>query len=403
MSPLFDDPFFRRFFDIPDFGMPQERQSQSLGSGVIVDAEGFIITNDHVIRDADQVRVALADGREYDAEIALRDERTDLAVLKISAPDLPVIPIGNSDALEVGDIVLAIGNPFGVGQTVTSGIVSGLARTNVGITDFGSFIQTDAAINPGNSGGALVSMSGELIGINTAIFTRSGGSHGIGFAIPTSMVNAVLQSARGGLSAVVRPWLGADLQTVTSDIAQSLGLDRPQGALITRIEPESPAASAGLRQGDLVLSLDGAAINDAEGFSFLFSTKGVDGGAAISFRRGGETLETIISLEPAPAADASERLMVENSVLAGATVEPVTPATVEQYRLAARSGMVISAIAPRSPAASIGLQPGDVVLAVNGVETTNAASMRRATSERTRSWQVTIQRGSSILRQFFRT
>ncbi len=229
-NPMFDDPLFRRFFGAPG-NIPREQMQRSLGSGVIVDTGGLVITNNHVVEGATEVKVSLADKREFEAEIVLKDARTDLAVLKIKDPKehFPAIEFGNSDELEVGDLVLAIGNPFGVGQTVTHGIVSALARTQVGITDYQFFIQTDAAINPGNSGGALVDLSGKLVGINTAIFSRSGGSQGIGFAIPVNMVRVVVASARGGGSAVKRPWLGAKLQNITPEIAEGLGHEASLG------------------------------------------------------------------------------------------------------------------------------------------------------------------------------
>jgi len=261
-TPFAGDPFFERFF-----GGPQTRQREvnSLGSGVIVDASGVIVTNNHVVAGAQDLRVVLSDRREFAAELLLADERTDLAVLKIDADaPLPVMTLDASGTAEVGDLVLAIGNPFGVGQTVTSGIVSALARTDVGITDYAFFIQTDAAVNPGNSGGALVNMSGELIGVNTAIFSRSGGSQGIGFAIPAEMVRTVVAAAREG-GRVVRPWLGARLQAVTSDLAQSFGLDRPQGAVVAELWPGGAAERGGLQRGDVVLAVDGQPVNDRPG------------------------------------------------------------------------------------------------------------------------------------------
>ncbi len=219
-NPLLDDPIFRRFFGVP--GQQQEQVQRSLGSGVIVDASGLVVTNVHVIEGADQVKVSLSDKREFEAEIVLKDSRSDLAVLRLkdTKEKFPALEFTNSDELLVGDVVMAIGNPFGVGQTVTHGIISALARTQVGITDYQFFIQTDAAINPGNSGGALVDMNGRLAGINTAIYSRSGGSQGIGFAIPANMVRVVVASAKGGGKAVKRPWLGAKLQAVTPEIAE---------------------------------------------------------------------------------------------------------------------------------------------------------------------------------------
>ncbi len=237
-------------------GVPREQVQRSLGSGVIVDPSGLVMTNNHVIANATEVKVSLADKRELEAEIVLKDERTDLAVLRIKNGNerFPALPFADSDEVQVGDVVLAIGNPFSVGQTVTHGIVSAVARTQVGITDYQFFIQTDAAINPGNSGGALVDSAGRLVGINTAIFSRTGGSIGIGFAIPANMVRVVANSAKGGGSAVQRPWLGARLQAVTPEIAETLGLKRPAGALVAGISPGGPAAKAGLKTGDLIVA-----------------------------------------------------------------------------------------------------------------------------------------------------
>src|SRR5881394_3450185 len=246
-NPLLDDPIFRRFFGVP--GQQPEQMQRSLGSGVMVDPSGLVVTNVHVIEGADEVKVSLSDKREFEAEIVLKDPRSDLAVLQLKGvhEKFPTLDFANSDELLVGDVVLAIGNPFGVGQTVTHGIISALARTQVGITDYQFFIQTDAAINPGNSGGALVDMTGKLVGINTAIFSRSGGSQGIGFAIPANMVRVVVASAKTGGTTVKRPWLGARLQAVTPEISESLGLKRPAGALVASVTTGSAAARAGMR------------------------------------------------------------------------------------------------------------------------------------------------------------
>src|SRR5689334_7273339 len=260
-NPLLDDPIFRRFFGVPGGGGNQLQRS--LGSGVIIDPAGLVVTNNHVIEGADEVKVSVADKREFEATLVLKDARTDLAVLRIKDGHerFPILDFADSDAVQVGDVVLAIGNPFGVGQTVTHGIVSALARTQVGISDYRFFIQTDAAINPGNSGGALVDMTGRLIGINTAIYSRSGGSQGIGFAIPANMVRVVVASARGGSGAVKRPWLGAKLQTITPEIAENLGLPRPSGALVASLTPTSPATRAGLKPGDVIVSIDGQPVD----------------------------------------------------------------------------------------------------------------------------------------------
>src|SRR5258705_1245784 len=250
---LLDDPIFRRFFGVPDGpGGPGEQVQRSLGSGVLVDATGLVVTNNHVIEGADQVKVSLSAKREFEAEMVLKDSRSDLAVLRIKSQNerFPALEFADSDALAVGDGVLAIGNPFAVGQTVTHGIVSAVARTQVGITDYQFFIQTDAAINPGNSGGALVDLGGRLVGINTAIFSRSGGSQGIGFAIPANMARGVIPSRQGGSAVVRRPWLGAKLQAVTPEIAESLSLKRPTGALVAGITAKSPAAPPGPQTRD---------------------------------------------------------------------------------------------------------------------------------------------------------
>src|ERR1044072_5660208 len=285
-NPFMEDPFFRRFFCGGQGTMPQQGQ-RSVGSGVIVDAGGLVMTNNHVIEGATEVKIALADKREFEAEIVLKDSRTDLAVLRVKdgRERFAAIDIGNSDELQVGDVVLAIGHPFGVGQTVTHGIVSALARTQVGITDYQFFIQTDAAINPGNSGGALVDMTGRLAGVNTAIFSRSGGSQGIGFAIPANMVRVVVASAKSGGKAVKRPWLGARLQAVTPEIAETLGLKLPSGALVANVAPNSPAARAGLKPSDLIVAIDGQTVDDPNAFDYRFATRPLGGSAPVDAPR----------------------------------------------------------------------------------------------------------------------
>eukprot|EP01037_Dinobryon_pediforme_P022466 gene22466-23638_t len=297
VSPMFDDPIFRRFFggDQMD-GAPRERIESSLGSGVIIERSGLIVTNHHVIKNATDVRIALSDKRELDADIVLKDEKTDLAILKIREKgDYPVLPLGESDAIERGDVVHAVGSPFGVGQTVTQGIVSALARTQVGVSDYRFFIQTDAAINPGNSGGALVDLQGNLVGIPSEIYSRSGGSIGIGFAIPVSMVKFIVAQAKNG-GVVRRPWLGASLQSVTSDLAESLGLKRPVGALVASVVPSGPSAKAGLKAGDLVTALDGVEIEDPDGFGYRFSTKPLGTTTRLTVLRGASTIDLPIGL-----------------------------------------------------------------------------------------------------------
>src|SRR6201747_628425 len=284
-NPLLDDPIFRRFFGVP--GQQPEQRQRSLGSGVMVDPSGLVVTNVHVIEGADEVKVSLSDKREFEAEIVLKDPRSDLAVLRLKGINekFPTLDFANSDELQVGDIVLAIGNPFGVGQTVTHGIISALARTQVGITDYQFFIQTDAAINPGNSGGALVDMTGRLVGVNTAIFSRSGGSQGIGFAIPANMVRVVVASAKSGGKAVKRPRLGARLQAGTPEIAETLGLRIPSGALVANVTPNSPAAKAGLKFSDLIVSIDGQSIDDPNAFDYRYAPRPLGGTAQLDIPR----------------------------------------------------------------------------------------------------------------------
>src|SRR5437870_6306415 len=322
-NPLFDDPIFRRFFGVPGApGGQGDPVQRSLGSGVPVDPAGLIVTNSHVIEGADQVKVSLADKREFEAEMVLKDSRSDLAILRIKAQNerFPALELADSDALEVGDVVLAIGNPFAVGQTVTHGIVSALARTEVGITDYQFFIQTDAAINPGNSGGALVDLGGRLVGINTAIFSRTGGSQGIGFAIPANMVKVVVASAKSGGSIVQRPWLGARLQAVTPEIAEGLGLKRPSGALIASVTPTSPAARAGLKTSDLIVAIDGQPVEDANAFDYRFATKPIGGSARLGIVRGGKELALNVVLEAAPDTPHEELVIEASSPFQGAKV-----------------------------------------------------------------------------------
>jgi len=405
VSPFFNDPFFQRFFGNRDFGAPRQRAQRSLGSGVIIDASGIVITNHHVIKGADAVRIVLSDKREFATEIILKDERTDLAVLRVRDGNVnfPFVPFADSDDLEVGDIVLAIGNPFGVGQTVTSGIVSALARTHVGVSDYQFFIQTDAAINPGNSGGGLIDMNGRLVGINTAIFSRSGGSNGIGFAIPSNMVRVIAQSAREG-GRVLRPWLGATLQAVTSDIADSLGLDRPRGALVVKISPKGPAANAGLRVGDLITEIDGAPIEDPNGFGYRFATKGVRGETQLTVinRRGRERQARIV-LMTAPDRPAEQRVIPGRSPFAGATVSNVSPAVSEELGLEdVTDGALVVDIRRGSTAARVGLRRGDVVVEVNGREIISTGDLAALARRDFDYWRIAINRNGQILRMTLR-
>ncbi len=400
-NPFMSDPFFRQFFG---GGMPRELVQRSLGSGVIVDPSGLVVTNYHVIADASDVKIALSDKREFGADVVLKDQRSDLAVLRIKGATerFPTLQFANSDDLAVGDVVLAIGDPFGVGQTVTHGIVSAVARTQVGISDYQFFIQTDAAINPGNSGGALVDMSGRLVGINSAIYSRSGGSQGIGFAIPANGVRVVVASAEGGSSAVKRAWLGAKLQEVTPEIADSLGLKRPSGALIASLVPGSPAARAGLKTGDLLVSIDGVDIEDPNAFDYRFATKPIGGAAQVGVVRQGRNFVVPIGLEPLPDTPRDEVEIHARSPFLGATVANLSPALADELQLDPQTeGVVITAIADGSTAQNIGFRKGDVVLSVNNQKITKSGDLERATNNGGHQWRVTIVRGGQQISVMF--
>ncbi|MDO1560267.1 Do family serine endopeptidase [Brevundimonas sp. 2R-24] len=359
------DPFWE-FFG----GQPRVGVAQSIGSGVIVRSDGVVVTNNHVIQGAQEIRIVLSDRREYEARVLLADPRQDLAVLKIDELDeeLPVLRIDDRENLQVGDLVLAIGNPFGVGQTVTSGIISALNRTETGISDSSSFVQTDAAINPGNSGGALVDMDGDLIGINTAIFSRSGSSAGVGFAIPAAAVRRAVESAVGGSRTIIRPWLGATGQGVTAEIARSLGLDRPSGVVVSEVYPNSPAARAGIREGDIITAVDGNEVNDLSGLNFRVGAARPGTQAQISLLRDGRAQTVTARLDTAPDGPRDPRRIQGRNPFSGATFVNLTPAAADELGASAFTGpgALVTEAPQGSIAAAIGLQPGDVVTAVNG-------------------------------------
>jgi Do/DeqQ family serine protease len=393
-NPLLEDPIFRRFFGLP--GGQQEQMQRSLGSGVMVDPSGLVVTNVHVIEGADQVKVSLSDKREFEAEIVLKDSRSDLAVLRLkdAHEKFPTLDFANSDELMVGDVVLAIGNPFGVGQTVTHGIISALARTQVGITDYQFFIQTDAPINPGNSGGALVDMTGRLAGINTAIYSRSGGSQGIGFAIPANMVRVVVASAKGGGKAVKRPWLGAKLQNVTQDIADSLGLRSPNGALVASVVANSPAARAGLKSSDLIVAVDGQPIDDPNAFDYRFATRPLGGTAQVDVQRAGKPVKLTIALETAPDAGRNEITLSTRSPFQGAKVSNISPAVADELHLDADTeGVVVTEVGDDTTAANVGFQKGDIIQNVNNQKIGKTADLEKATRDGGRLWRITLLRG----------
>jgi Do/DeqQ family serine protease len=399
-NPLFDDPIFRHFFGDQGNGRPGGRTAQSLGSGVLVDSSGLVVTNFHVIEGMTEVKVVLADRRDFEAEIVLRDQRTDLAVLRLKGgTNLPFMELGDSDSLQIGDLVLAIGNPFGVGQTVTQGIVSALARTQAGISDYGFFIQTDASINPGNSGGALVDMNGRLAGINSAIVTQSGGSVGIGFAIPANMVKIVVAAAKTGGKQVKRPWLGASLQPVTHEIAETLGLDRPAGALVTDVVAEGPAAAAGLRHGDVISKVDGQVVDDTEGVTYRFATKPLGTTAQIRVIRNGKPEDLNVKLVAAPETPPRDPVKIKGfSPFAGATAVNMSPAVAEEFSTGtARTGVVISDIDEESTAAAVNLHKGDVVFFINDMKIESTQDFERATVGRHPLWKLSIGRSGHVI------
>ncbi|GLK76168.1 serine protease [Methylopila jiangsuensis] len=403
-SAFLDDPFFRQFFG-EGRGLGRERVQRSLGSGAIVGEDGLVVTNNHVIEGMTEVKVALSDKREFEARILIKDPRTDLAVLKIGdgAEKFPTLGFADSDALMVGDLVLAVGNPFGVGQTVTSGIVSAVARTQVGVSDYQSFIQTDAAINPGNSGGALVDLDGKLVGINTAIFSQSGGSVGIGFAIPANMVRVVLASARSGAKAVTRPWFGASLQAVTPEIADSLGLKHPGGALIANVAEGSPAAAAGLKAGDLITAVDGRPVDDVESFHYRFATRPLGGLAEVTASRDGRDRAVKVALQAAPETPARDvRRITGYSPFGGASVANLSPALAEELSMdGAARGVVVMETEDGSPAQQLGFQKGDVVREVNDARVASSADLARVARANPRYWKVTIERGGRTFTTVF--
>jgi Do/DeqQ family serine protease len=393
-NPLLDDPIFRRFFGVP--GQQPEQMQRSLGSGVMVDPSGLVVTNVHVIEGADEVKVSLSDKREFEASIILKDSRSDLAVLRLKGvhEQFPTLDFANSDELMVGDVVLAIGNPFGVGQTVTHGIISALARTQVGITDYQFFIQTDAAINPGNSGGALVDMTGKLAGINTAIFSRSGGSQGIGFAIPANMVRVVVASAKSGGKAVKRPWLGARLQAVTPEIAETLGLRLPSGALVSSVVANSPAARAGLKLSDLIVAIDGQTVDDPNAFDYRFATRPLGGTSQIDVQRAGKAIKLAVPLETAPDTGRNEIALTTRSPFQGATVANISPAVADEMHLDADTeGVVVTELGDDTTAANVGFQKGDIIVAVNNQKIAKTSDLEKATRDSSRLWRITLVRG----------
>ncbi|MCC6136567.1 MAG: DegQ family serine endoprotease [Candidatus Contendobacter sp.] len=374
-NPLLEDPFFRHFFNIPD--QPRERMAQSVGSGVVVDTErGYVITNHHVVEGADTITVTLRDGRRLNAKVIGSDSQSDVAVIQIPSGNLTALPLADSDALRVGDFVVAVGNPFGLGQTVTSGIVSALGRTGLGIQGYEDFIQTDASINPGNSGGALVNLRGELVGINTAIIAPGGGNVGIGFAIPANMVARLMnQIVSHGL--VKRGQLGVSVQDLTPDLARAFNIPASQGAVIAQVSPRSAAARAGLREGDVVLSINGRPVRDSGALRNTVGLLEVGEAVRLEILRDGKplTLEAKVG-EYAPARLDGEAI---NPRLTGATLEEIGPNSPLAGKVL---GVLIAEVASRSPAARAGLRKGDVILAINQQRVASPADLQPLVANR---------------------
>lgn len=409
VSPLFNDPFFQQFFggNLPQ-GVTRKRMENALGSGVIVKPTGVIVTSNHVIAGADEITVVLSDRREFEAKLQLADDKTDLAVLVIDPKGeaLPFLEIKDSDDAQVGDLVLAIGNPFGVGQTVTSGILSATARTNVDITDINYFLQTDAAINPGNSGGALVSMDGKLLGINSAIYSRNGGNMGLGFAVPSNMVRFVVEGGKQAGKKLLRSWTGIQGQPVTNDMANSLGLSRPMGFLVNAVHTASPATKAGLRVGDVITAINGREIDDPESFAYRIATQPLGSEVKLDILQNGQKNEITIKLVPPPEVPAREETQIKGAnPLSGTTIANLSPAVSEEYGLrgSGESGVVITSIAAGAVASRMGLEKGDVILKINNRDMRNVRDVAAIVDTPSRGWIVVFRRNGEVAKIFVRS
>jgi serine protease Do len=377
-DPFFDDPFFRRFFGEP-FGIPRERRQTGLGSGVIVDPSGYILTNNHVIRGADEIKVTLFDKREFRGKVIGTDPKTDLAVVKIDAKDLPYIELGDSDKLKVGELVIAIGNPYGLNQTVTMGIVSATGRANVGIADYEDFIQTDAAINPGNSGGALVNARGELVGINTAIFSTTGGYQGIGFAIPSNMAKVVMEQLIKNKK-VIRGWLGVSIQALTPDMKKHFGLKEDRGVVINQIFENSPAEKAGLKEEDIILQYNGKDITDPTQLRNLVANTPPGKEVELKVFRDGKVFSVKVTIEELPQEVVAARGEYENA-LKGVVVQNITPEARKELQIPPRiTGVIVADISEDSPAQGY-LQKGDVIMAINRTRINNTKDYQKIVSK----------------------
>ena len=397
-SPFMADPFFNQFFGGGESGgIPRERVTQSLGSGVIVGSDGTIVTSNHVVKGSDKITIVLSDRREFEGHVEKSDERFDLAVLKVDTKGaaLPSLELRDSDTLEVGDLVLAVGNPFGVGQTVTSGIISALSRSSADVSDYQFFIQTDAAINPGNSGGALVDMQGKLIGINTAIFSRSGGYQGIGFAVPANMVRVILKSEAGKGGSIVQPFFGVKVQPVTQEIADAQGMDRPHGVLVQAVAEGSPAERAGLKPGDIITKVGGD-VDDTQSLNVRIATTGVGTPVSVTYwRTGREATVQVMFIAPPPEKEVKKLTLKGEHPLNGVTVAMLTPSLASQLGLDSGEQRVIVVDGANSSGMSI--ETGDVIVAVGGRQIHTIPELQHAIGGRSRSFEITLLRGGMVL------
>ncbi len=401
VHPFAKDPFFSQFFQNNQFGGRMRQHMESaLGSGVILEADGLVVTNAHVVRGADEITVVLADGREFEAKLSLADDASDLALLRIETEGqtLPYVTLRPSETLEVGDLVLAIGNPFGVGQTVTSGIVSAQGRSSLNINDFNFFIQTDAAINPGNSGGALVALDGGVVGINTAIYSRDGGSLGIGFAIPSEMVASVVAAEKAGASGsggIMRPWLGVSAQNVTSDIATSLGLKKPRGSLISGLHPASPLKKGGVKVGDVILSLNDKEIRDSSEMKFRMATVPLGDKAKVTLVRQGNQHDVyVMAMAPPEDPPRNQTLIKGRHTLNGVVIGNLNPAVAVELGIDADELGVVVLKAPRGSGAVQVVSPGDILLEINGVEIKSVKDVETALMSGTAGQGLSLTRKS---------
>ncbi|MGH6870552.1 MAG: Do family serine endopeptidase [Rhizomicrobium sp.] len=399
VNPLFNDPLFQQFFGVsPQF---RQRVEQSLGSGVIVRADGVILTNNHVVEGGQDIVVALSDKREFKAKVLLADTKTDLAVLKIDThgEHLPTVEFGDSDKVQVGDIVLAIGDPFGVGQTVTMGIVSALARTQVSASDYQFFIQTDAAINPGNSGGALVTQDGKLAGINTAIYSRTGQYSGIGFAIPANLARRVVDGALGGGGGLKFAWIGAGGQPVTAEIARAMGLARPAGVLLKGVYPGGPAAKAGLKTGDVIVSVDGVEVDDMQGLNYRIATHKPGDVVKVHIASGRQQRDAAVTLALPPETPPPQLSAIAGrNPLTGAKVENLSPAVATDLQIdLMEHGVVVASVSGNSIAAEQGFQPGDIVKSVNGTAIGSVGDLKSALAKAGGRWDMVVDRNGHRL------